>query len=61
MKKFTVISGNPSKEEMQALQIVADNHTRIETAPIFNRGNWAAPQLRNSMPQQLRFGNGRNN
>ena len=60
MMKFTVISGNPTAEELQVLQIIADNHVRIERAPQVKRSNWAAPQMRYKMPQQIKFGAGRN-
>ena len=58
--KFTVISGNPTSEELQVLQLVADKHIRVERDPLVKRSNWAAPQMRLKMPQQLKFGAGRN-
>lgn len=61
MTNFSVVSGNPSPEELQVLQIIADNHVRIERDPVVKRSNWAAPLLRAKMPQQLKFGAGRNN
>ncbi|MEN9698334.1 MAG: hypothetical protein RL448_289 [Actinomycetota bacterium] len=60
MMKFTVISGNPTHEEMEILQIVANQHKRIEQSPVVKRSNWAAPLMRSKMPQQLKFGAGRN-
>lgn len=60
MMKFTVISGNPTSEELQVLQIVANSHERIERSPLVKRSNWAAPLMRGKMPQQIKFGAGRN-
>lgn len=60
MKKITVISGKPSPEELEVLQIVADNHNRIEKSPLVKRSNWATPLMRPKLPQEIEFGAGRN-
>lgn len=60
MMKFSIISGNPNSEELQVLQLVADEHVRIEKSPQVRQSNWAAPQMRVKMPQQVKFGAGRN-
>lgn len=60
MMKFTVISGKPTPQELEVIQLIANQHRRIESSPVVKRSNWAAPQMRSKMPQQLKFGAGRN-
>jgi len=60
-QKFTIISGTPSAEELMVLNQVLAAHKRVEPNPIVKRSTWAQPQLRQLMPQWLKFGAGRNN
>ena len=60
-QEFTIISGTPSADELKVLQEVMTAHKRVEPNPIVKRSTWAQPQLRQLMPQWLKFGAGRNN
>jgi hypothetical protein len=59
-KKFTIISGNTSAEELEILNQVIEHHQKIERTPVVKRSNWAQPQMRAPMPQATIFGAGRN-
>jgi len=54
--KFTVASGNPSDEELIALQAVLANHKSVELKPIIKRSIFGLPQLRQPLPHQVTFG-----
>lgn len=58
--KFTIISGEPSHEELAALTQVLTQHKRVEKDPILKRSTWAQPIMRAPMPQAIKFGAGRN-
>jgi hypothetical protein len=57
---FTVISGNPTADEMAAIELALANHKREELKPVVKRSIWAMPLLRTALPQQIKFGSGRN-
>jgi len=57
---FTVTSGNPSADELAAIEIALANHKREELKPVVKRSVWAMPLMRNQLPQQIKFGSGRN-
>lgn len=59
-QNFTIISGTPGAEELAVLKQVLAAHKRVEPNPIVKRSNWAQPQLRQLMPQWIKFGAGRN-
>jgi hypothetical protein len=59
-QKFTIISGTPSAEELMVLNQVLAAHKRVEPDPIVKRSTWAKPQMRQPMPQGIKFGAGRN-
>jgi len=56
---FTVISGNPTADEMAAIELALANHKREELKPVVKRSIWAMPLLRTALPQQIKFGSGR--
>lgn len=58
--KFSVIAGNPSADELAAIEIALTNHKREELKPTVKRSVWAAPLMRTQLPQQIKFGSGRN-
>lgn len=58
--KFTIISGNPSNEELAVLTQVIAQHKKVERDPFVKRSTWAQPQLRIPMPHSIKFGAGRN-
>jgi len=57
---FTVTSGNPSADELAAIEIALANHKREELKPVVKRSVWAMPLMRTQLPQQMKFGSGRN-
>lgn len=57
---FTVISGNPSVDEIAAIEIALANHKREELKPVVKRSVWGSPLMRTPLPQNLKFGSGRN-
>jgi hypothetical protein len=49
---FTIISGNPSLDELTALEMALEQHERpIEEAAIV-KSNWGKPQLRQPLPKK---------
>jgi hypothetical protein len=54
--KFTIASGNPTEEEVIALQAVLKNHKAIELKPVIKRSVFGLPQLRQPLPNQITFG-----
>ena len=59
-EKFKIISGTPTHEELVILTQVLAQHKRVERDPIVKRSTWAKPQMRQPMPQAIKFGAGRN-
>jgi hypothetical protein len=58
--KFTIVSGEPSNEELAILTQVLNQHKRVEKDPVVKRSTWAQPIMRAPMPQSIKFGAGRN-
>jgi len=58
--KFSVTSGNPSAEELLAIELALANRKRKELKPTIKRSVWAMPLMRTQLPQQIKFGSGRN-
>ena len=58
--KFSVIAGNPSADELAAIELALANHKREELKPVVKRSVWAMPLMRTQLPQQIKFGSGRN-
>jgi hypothetical protein len=54
--KFTVTAGNPTPEELLALQAVLANLKSVDIKPVIKRSIFALPQLRQPMPRQMTFG-----
>jgi hypothetical protein len=54
--KFTVTAGNPTAEELVALQAVLANHKAVELKPVIKRSIFGLPQLRQPLPHQITFG-----
>ena len=59
-KNFSVIAGNPSADELAAIELALANHKREELKPPVKRSVWAMPLMRTQLPQQIKFGSGRN-
>ena len=58
--RFSVIAGNPSADELAAIELALANHKREELKPTVKRSVWAMPLMRTQLPQQIKFGSGRN-
>jgi hypothetical protein len=54
--KFSVTAGNPTPEELLALQAVLAHHKSVDIKPVIKRSLFALPQLRQPLPQQMTFG-----
>jgi hypothetical protein len=54
--KFTIASGNPTEEEVIALQAVLKDHKAIELKPVIKRSVFGLPQLRQPLPNQITYG-----
>ena len=57
---FTVVAGNPTADELAAIELALANHKREELKPVVKRSVWAMPIMRTPLPQQIKFGSGRN-
>ena len=55
--KISVTSGNPTPEELVAIQAVLANHQVINVKPVIKRSIFGLPQLRSPLPHQVTFGN----
>ena len=58
--KFSVTAGNPSADELAAIELALANRKREELKPVVKRSVWAMPVMRTQLPQQIKFGSGRN-
>jgi hypothetical protein len=54
--KFTVVAGNPTPEELLAIQTVLANHKAVDLKPVIKRSLFGLPQLRQPLPHQITFG-----
>ena len=54
--EFSIIKGNPTPEELAALQTALAQHTREELKPVIRRSVYGLPQLREALPHQITFG-----
>lgn len=54
--KFEITSGNPTPEELVAIDAAMAQHKREELAPVIRRSVYGLPQLRQPLPQQITFG-----
>lgn len=55
-KRFEVLSGNPTPEELAALTQALERHKREELTPVIRRSVYSIPQLRRPLPHQTTFG-----
>lgn len=54
--KFTVTSGNPTAEELLALQAALATRKPVDLKPVIKRSVFGLPQLRQPLPHQITFG-----
>ncbi len=58
--KITVTSGNPTPQELEAIDQALIAHTPEKLEPVIKRSVFGLPQLRQPLPHQITFG-ARNN
>ena len=54
--KFTVTSGNPTPEELQALGAALKARKPVDLKPVIKRSVFGLPQLRQPLPHQITYG-----
>ncbi len=54
--KFTVVAGNPTPEELLAIQAVLADHKAVDLKLVIKRSVFGLPQLRQPLPHQITFG-----
>ena len=54
--EFSIIKGNPTAQELEALKTALAQHKREELKPVIRRSVYGLPQLRQPLPQQITFG-----
>lgn len=54
--KFTVTSGNPTPDELAALQAVLSDRKPVELKAVIKRSIFGLPQLRQPLDHQITFG-----
>ena len=54
--KFEITSGNPTPEELAAIEAVMAQHKREELTHVIRRSLYGLPQLRQPLPHQMTFG-----
>jgi hypothetical protein len=54
--KFTITSGNPTPEELQALEAALEERKLVDLKPVIKRSVFGLPQLRQPLPHQITYG-----
>jgi hypothetical protein len=54
--KFSIIKGDPTAQELEALKLALAQHKREELMPVIRRSVYGLPQLREALPHQITFG-----
>jgi len=54
--QFEITSGNPTPEELAAIERALAQHKREELTPVIRRSVYGLPQLRQPLPHQITFG-----
>jgi hypothetical protein len=54
--KFTITSGNPTPEELQALEAALQERKLVDLKPVIKRSVFGLPQLRQPLPHQITYG-----
>jgi hypothetical protein len=54
--EFSVIKGDPTAQELEALKVALAQHKREELKPVIRRSIYGLPQLREALPHQITFG-----
>jgi hypothetical protein len=54
--EFSVIKGDPTAQELEALKAALAQHKREELKPVIRRSVYGLPQLREALSHQITFG-----
>ena len=54
--EFSIIKGDPTAQELEALKVALTQHKREELKPVIRRSVYGLPQLREALPHQITFG-----
>jgi hypothetical protein len=54
--EFSIIKGDPTAQELEALKVALAQHRREELKPVIRRSVYGLPQLREALPHQITFG-----
>jgi hypothetical protein len=54
--EFSLIKGDPTAQELDALKVALAQHKREELKPVIRRSIYGLPQLREALPHQITFG-----
>ena len=54
--QFEITSGNPTPEELAAIEDALAQHKREELTPVIRRSVYGLPQLRQPLPHQIIYG-----
>jgi hypothetical protein len=54
--QFEITSGNPTPEELAAIELALAQHKREELTPVIRRSVYGLPQLRQPLPHQITYG-----
>ncbi len=51
--EFSIIKGDPTAQELEALKVALAQHKREELKPVIRRSVYGLPQLREALPHQI--------
>ena len=54
--EFSIIKGNPTAQELEALKTALAQHKREELKPVIRRSIYGLPQLRQGLSHKITFG-----
>lgn len=54
--KFSIDSGNPTPDELEALELALANQKPVVLKAVVKRSVFGLPQLRTPLPHQITFG-----
>ena len=54
--EFSIIKGNPTAQELEALKTALAQHKREELKPVIRRSIYGLPQLRQGLSNKINFG-----
>ena len=58
--EFSVTKGNPTSEELAALELAMAQHKQQELKPVMRRSLYGLPQLRQGLSHKFSFGSRKN-